>query len=424
MRLLEPPLAALHASTTAALPQIALPPHPHTPTHTTHYPTTPTSSIVAHSYGHFTAEWLPPLYMTLCENFGERTPRVRAAGAPAAAAARARLPSLLACAWRRLCVSAAITAPTSNLPSLRPRDLNARPAPPPPRLISLAPPAGHCTYANRSALRIFDVLTGRGCNCLDNYPPYFQEHVECLAGAPLRHISGGALRGRLVLLQTAWTGLGPRCRGIPGGCYKGDGSRCSARASSASRAVLHCVCCCLGALPEKKLRPTCLLAREDIHLSHFCCSCSCCCCRLPPTAPLLARWRGLMAQCFHAPQLELPAPLAPAQLLLVDRLYTSGRCGGGCLPCTAVPAAGLRHSPRPLCAALMHPYPLLLHRKTAAPAACPLSHRAPRTPAGTCSTSTQFSERSRRTSRQTWCTCAWSIWRWAALTSKYIGTFC
>ena len=51
--------------------------------------------------------------------------------------------------------------------------------------------------------------------------------------------------------------------------------------------------------------------------------------RLLPTPELTATYRRLVGKCFGTPH-EAPAPLEPLQLLVVDRLYDSGRCRGGC----------------------------------------------------------------------------------------------
>ncbi|KAL4443997.1 hypothetical protein ABPG75_011734 [Micractinium tetrahymenae] len=111
------------------------------------------------NYGHFSAEWLPPLFMTLCEHFG------------------------------------------------------------------------HCSYEDRERLRLVDVQH-KYCNRHENYPPFYTDLLSCLSSAPLRHLSGSALRGagpaghgQVTLVKEAWVGLGPRCRGIVDGCYEASSGR-------------------------------------------------------------------------------------------------------------------------------------------------------------------------------------------------------
>ncbi len=135
--------------------------------------------------------------------------------------------------------------------------------------------AGHCDqYANRSALRIVDVRPSSQFVCHGNerYPPYFHEALACFSRHPLSHINGSELRSGLVHVDTAWMGLGPRCRGSVSGCYQAGGPR------------------------------------------------------LPPTPGLMASWRRVLGQCFEFDP-EAAAPLHPVRLLLVDRLYESGRWG-------------------------------------------------------------------------------------------------
>ncbi|KAL4451172.1 hypothetical protein ABPG77_009244 [Micractinium sp. CCAP 211/92] len=132
---------------------------------------------------------------------------------------------------------------------------------------------GHCDqYANRSALRIVDVRPSSQFVCHGNerYPPYFHEALACFSRHPLSHINGSELRSGLVHVDTAWMGLGPRCRGSVSGCYQAGGPR------------------------------------------------------LPPTPGLMASWRRVLGQCFKFDP-EAAAPLHPVRLLLVDRLYESGR---------------------------------------------------------------------------------------------------
>ncbi|KAL4422895.1 hypothetical protein ABPG75_009092 [Micractinium tetrahymenae] len=132
---------------------------------------------------------------------------------------------------------------------------------------------GHCNqYANRSAPRIVDVRPSAQfvCHRNERYPPYFQEALACFSGHPLRHINGSTLRDRLTLVDTAWMGLGPRCRGSVSGCYQAGGPR------------------------------------------------------LPPTPGLMAAWRATLGQCFGFDP-GAAAPLRPVRLLVVDRLYESGR---------------------------------------------------------------------------------------------------
>lgn len=131
--------------------------------------------------------------------------------------------------------------------------------------------AGHCSYADRSRLQLIDVQQRpRSCNSRELYPAFFREAAGCLSAKPLLHINGSSLRGQLARVEEAWMGLGPRCRGIPAGCYvPGSG-------------------------------------------------------RLPPTPQLTASLRLILAQCLGA-RLDAPAPLRPVQVLVIDRPYTSNR---------------------------------------------------------------------------------------------------
>ncbi|EFN59144.1 hypothetical protein CHLNCDRAFT_137972 [Chlorella variabilis] len=130
---------------------------------------------------------------------------------------------------------------------------------------------GHCSYADRSRLQLIDVQQRpRSCNSRELYPAFFREAAGCLSAKPLLHINGSSLRGQLARVEEAWMGLGPRCRGIPAGCYvPGSG-------------------------------------------------------RLPPTPQLTASLRLILAQCLGA-RLDAPAPLRPVQVLVIDRPYTSNR---------------------------------------------------------------------------------------------------
>ena len=206
------------------------------------------------SYYHLLSESTTILSATLCEQFGER-----AAGGPAAG----RL-----CLDRRCCSCSTPADPGLGLG------------------------AGHCDqYANRSSLRIIDVRpTQFVCHANERYPPYFHEALACFSGQPLLHLNSSTLRDSLVHVETAWMGLGPRCRGSVSGCYQAGGPR------------------------------------------------------LPPTPGLMAAWRATLGQCFgfdHA----AAAPLRPVRLLVVDRLYESGRWGqrrlarwlDQLLVCTALP---------------------------------------------------------------------------------------
>ncbi|KAL4422896.1 hypothetical protein ABPG75_009093 [Micractinium tetrahymenae] len=133
---------------------------------------------------------------------------------------------------------------------------------------------GHCQpYGNRSALRIIDVAPPRGnpCNVQELYPPYFREGLACLSDSPLLHLAGSHLGSRLTLVETVWVGLGPRCRGMqPFDCYTPGGSR------------------------------------------------------LPISGAQMAAWRSTAERCFGF-QGNAVASLHPVRLLLVDRLYESGR---------------------------------------------------------------------------------------------------
>jgi hypothetical protein len=147
------------------------------------------------------------------------------------------------------------------------------------------------------------------CHVAEAYPPYFHEALACLSATPLRHINGSSLRAtgpRLV--RTAWMGLGPRCRGIASGC--------NPRHAGADRS------------------------------------------RLMPTPKLMAGWRGTLGACFGLDP-AAPAPLRPANILVVDRLYESNRwvrgAGGGVRR-----EAGRRPGTRHLCLAPAH----LLHLRT------------------------------------------------------------
>lgn len=109
------------------------------------------------------------------------------------------------------------------------------------------------------------------CHRRELYPSWVREAVACLSDRPLHHINGTALRGQLSRVNTAWVGLGPRCRGKPAGCYEpGSG-------------------------------------------------------HLPPTPRLTAAWRTLVNRCFGQDP-GRHAPLEPLQLLVVDRPYGAGRC--------------------------------------------------------------------------------------------------
>ena len=129
--------------------------------------------------------------------------------------------------------------------------------------------AGHCTFADRSRLQLIDVRH-ENCNRFENYPPYIVETLACLSDRPLLNINGSTLGSQLTVLRTAWVGLGPRCRGTVPGCYEPGGGR------------------------------------------------------VPPTPQLMGAWRHLLGQCFGIHS-DKPAPLSPARLLVVDRLYESGR---------------------------------------------------------------------------------------------------
>ncbi|KAL4451173.1 hypothetical protein ABPG77_009245 [Micractinium sp. CCAP 211/92] len=132
----------------------------------------------------------------------------------------------------------------------------------------------HCqTYSNRSALQIIDVAppAGHPCNVQELYPQFYREGLACLSDKPLRHLAGSFLKGRLTLVETAWVGLSARCRGMqPFDCYAPQGSL--AQISSAQ----------------------------------------------------MAAWRSTAEQCFGF-QGTTAASLRPVRLLLVDRLYESGR---------------------------------------------------------------------------------------------------
>ena len=104
-------------------------------------------------------------------------------------------------------------------------------------------------------------------------PLTLQEAVSCVSAQPLRHLRGPLLSSQLTHVKAAWMGLSPRCRGVPPGCYK-EGSG-----------------------------------------------------RLPPTPRLTAAWRDLLGQCFGT-DAAAPAALEPLQLLVIDRLYASGRWVG------------------------------------------------------------------------------------------------
>ena len=132
-------------------------------------------------------------------------------------------------------------------------------------------PAGHCAYADHTQLQIIDVNRRTKCHERELYPPFYHESISCLSAKPFHHINGTILRSQLTLVRTGWLGLGPRCRGVPPGCYKrGSG-------------------------------------------------------RLPPTVELTATWRRIAGQCFGVDP-DVQAPLQPLLLLVVDRLYASGRC--------------------------------------------------------------------------------------------------
>ncbi|KAL4444320.1 hypothetical protein ABPG75_012057 [Micractinium tetrahymenae] len=175
------------------------------------------------NFYHFFAEWMPALSYTLCEQFD--VPTV----APE----------------RRACSLNWLSLPL--LPGLR-----------------------HRSYSNRGQLQIVDVQRRYGCHQRERYRLYYHEAVSCLSDKPLHHINGTALRDQLTLVRTAWLGLGPRCRGVPPGCYKAGSGR------------------------------------------------------LPPTAQLTSNWRNLLGQCMGL-DASAQAPLQPLQLLVVDRLYASGR---------------------------------------------------------------------------------------------------
>ena len=94
--------------------------------------------------------------------------------------------------------------------------------------------------------------------------------MACLSDHPLRHIGGTTLRDRLVHVETAWMGVGPRCRGIVHGCYQPTSPR------------------------------------------------------LPPTPPLVAHWRGQLARCLGFDG-AATAPLRPLRLMVVDREFGNSR---------------------------------------------------------------------------------------------------
>jgi hypothetical protein len=180
-----------------------------------------------HSYYHFLAEWLPALSMTLCEQFGEP-------GRP------------IKCQCGRI----TLQLTDSCLPIVC---------------------AGHCDYEARESLHIIDVQAKpRTCNHREMYPAFMREAVACVSAHPLRHISGASLGSQLTHVQTAWLGLGPRCRGIPPGCYQAGSGR------------------------------------------------------LPLTPQLTASLRQLLAKCLGV-KLETTAPLCPVQVLVLDRPYSSNR---------------------------------------------------------------------------------------------------
>ncbi|PSC69724.1 CAZy families GT61 [Micractinium conductrix] len=132
---------------------------------------------------------------------------------------------------------------------------------------------GHCSYANRTSLHLFDINRwdgGRACHERQRYPPFYTETTACLSAHPLRHINGTALRPTLVHVRQAWLGLGPRCRGFTVRCYTPDSGR------------------------------------------------------LPPTPELTSTWRTIAAQCLGV-DAQAAAPLVPLQLLVVDREYDSTR---------------------------------------------------------------------------------------------------
>lgn len=136
--------------------------------------------------------------------------------------------------------------------------------------------AGHCDqHVQRSRLRLIDVFPD-ACHQHENYPAFVREALACLSDQPLHHIGGAALAGtqrqrRLVHVQTAWVGLGPRCRGIVPGCYTpGSG-------------------------------------------------------RLPPTPRLVTALRTALAQCLRFDP-AAAAPLHPLRVLVVDRAFESSRC--------------------------------------------------------------------------------------------------
>ncbi|PSC75048.1 coiled-coil domain-containing 97 isoform A [Micractinium conductrix] len=129
---------------------------------------------------------------------------------------------------------------------------------------------GHCDqHSQRSRLRIIDVHPGP-CHQQERYPCWYAESMACLSDHPLRHIGGTTLRDRLVHVETAWMGVGPRCRGIVHGCYQPTSPR------------------------------------------------------LPPTPPLVAHWRGQLARCLGFDG-AATAPLRPLRLMVVDREFGNSR---------------------------------------------------------------------------------------------------
>lgn len=112
------------------------------------------------------------------------------------------------------------------------------------------------------------------CNWGEAYPPYFEEELACLSDRPLLHLNGSRLAaGGLARVRAGWMGLGPRCRGIPDGCYaQGSG-------------------------------------------------------RLPPTPQLVAGFRRLLGRCLGFPE-GAAAPLQPLRVMVVDRPYAGSRWAG------------------------------------------------------------------------------------------------
>lgn len=107
------------------------------------------------------------------------------------------------------------------------------------------------------------------------YPRRCREGLACLSDKPVHHLAGSHLGSRLTLVEMAWVGLGPRCRGMqPFDCYTPGGTR------------------------------------------------------LQISGAQMAAWHSIAQRCFGF-QGASAASLRPVRLLLVDRLYESGRWVGG-----------------------------------------------------------------------------------------------